>query len=96
MKVGAASIEPGSALSQEIAARLGERVKNPCPLCGERTWSWAADLVMLRPRSRTPLEYPLLTLTCSTCGNTALLNVYALGLEHLWPPLNDRRVLGPM
>lgn len=34
-----------------------------------------------------PEEFPVLPLMCKVCGNTVLLNVYALGVSGLWPGL---------
>ena len=39
-----------------------------------------------------PAAYPVLLLMCNHCGNTALLNVYALGIADIWPAIAAGRV----
>lgn len=34
--------------SQRISEAVGQKVKNPCPLCGQRDWGWGPDLVVLQ------------------------------------------------
>jgi len=43
------------------------------------------------PESPPPV-YPTLPVMCSNCGNTVLLNVYVLGIAHIWPDIASARM----
>ena len=56
-----------------------------CPICTNNSWSVSDDLVEIRPYKGGTLVvggslYPLMIVTCNTCGHTLLFNAVVAGL----------------
>jgi len=53
-----------------------------CPVCGHNSWSISDELVEVKPYKGNllPAVYPLVAVTCNTCGYTFLFNAVVAGL----------------
>jgi ribosomal protein S27E len=73
---------------QTIKDRIGGDIK--CPLCGRTAWMFTDGVAVIHAQetlanSAVPDQgLPALPLVCRQCGNTHFLNVFALGLSHLF------------
>ena len=85
---------PSMSLSPEhqqlILDAINERMRPAsltCPLSGDAQWTLQGEIVVL-PMSSSPQDHPLSSkkalplavLTCETCGYTAFVNLFKLGL----------------
>lgn len=78
-------------IGDRILAVLRKKMEHGvgCPLCGKATWLLNADFISL-PVTNSPRELqlggeilPLVPITCTTCGNTQMLNLLVLGFSDL-------------
>jgi predicted nucleic-acid-binding Zn-ribbon protein len=72
----------------KIAAVLNQKIKLPCPSCGERQWKLGTEPLVLFAfdiQTRTPQRngYPSIVLICKVCGLTHLYNAYTLGVADM-------------
>lgn len=91
--------DPNGPIWQLIAARLLERSHGKignCTVCRTNTWTIGGQYIALsgsdHPTQPTiaPRTYPLVPLSCNTCGNTLLINLLFLFDES---ELNQLRLL---
>src|SRR5947209_5225208 len=75
---------------QKIKQVLAEKIKRPCPACGEDKFSLGTDFINLllqgSPSQGLVLggpPYLRVAVMCSICGHTQLHNVIILGLADL-------------
>ena len=83
-------------IAQKIFAalrqRLPEQKLSPCAICGTNAWYIYRGYVLLTIQQDlldTVLggpAFPMITLMCTNCGNTHLLNLKVLGLAELGEP----------
>ena len=69
-----------------IAKLEGFPKRNPCDMCGNRHWLVDDTIFEVREFHGANIKFnsaaikPVVSLTCSVCGNTKLLNAIQLGL----------------
>ena len=56
-----------------------------CPVCGHNSWTVSDELVEIRPFKGGAMVlggalFPLMVVTCTTCGHTLLFNAVVVGL----------------
>lgn len=76
---------------QKAADWLNAQWNGPkiCPICGKNNWTISPELVELRRFEGGSLVvgggsvFPLLSVTCTICGNTLLFNAIVAGLVAL-------------
>jgi len=81
--------EQFQAIIQSLTGKIGG--DRACPMCGHNTWTVNDGLVLLTLQPPTPgavmlggITLPNVTITCKTCGNTVLFNVFTLGLAEMF------------
>jgi hypothetical protein len=86
MPLDAAALEE---LIQVIQRKTGGR-KFVCSICGYSNWQVQADMVPLHIEedlnsvSVGGPSLPVVPIVCVNCGNTHLLNIFVLGVGHLF------------
>ena len=70
-----------------VAGKINQMWKKSkeCGICGEEKWSLSDKIFSLSqfgPESQKGKQmYPVVVLTCETCGNTLLFNAMSLGFS---------------
>src|SRR5262245_55207067 len=71
--------------------RAGAATPRPCDVCGHIEWELSDRIFELREFQRGTFVlggslYPVIVMTCKSCGVTRLLNAVVLGLVEAGPP----------
>jgi predicted nucleic-acid-binding Zn-ribbon protein len=71
--------------NEKIKQTFLDKVKMPCPGCGQKNWYLADNLLLLNleidaGKGETGKALPLVTATCNVCGNTQFYNVISWGV----------------
>jgi hypothetical protein len=71
--------------SEKTIVFLRDNWKNPCPMCGVRKWNVLDTVFELHEYNKGSVVIggtvmPLITVVCSNCGTTILINALTSGL----------------